>query len=545
MGGMKDEAKRITIPPLFPRVHVNDNGRDGKSMSLHKRSSLPSPTNKISDPPSTLSLSLPPPANNTRLTDQPEKNHFSPICNTSSASKLQEKLNKNGMNYPSPRGSSVTNTKPSSIKQNDYRFKSLANLDSLKVPVVRRSQTDPQADTDLSVLQFCNSSSSKDRGEAAASKAGLIRELFLPQCLEYESQHESLNVMRTQLNRRRGLDGFNVETQKKPKTVPPCEQDVSDCSEIDSLSGMSASSNDVSKVIGEKRFWKMRTYMINQQKIFAAQVFELHRLIMVQKMAAKSPNLVLESKLNGGKHDTMRPSHTHLLEMAASVVKKPINEKHKPVTEEYPEHMKPKLPLPPINKDLMTPMWPQQLLPPPGNQWLVPVMSPSEGLVYKPYTGPCPPSPSAFMVPFYGRGSLDTTFRFPVSTQLSNNYSPSPNARTTLDQTNPFGQLQRWSNTSSHMTQAIPFSLKKSQESNDSDVHGSTASSPPEKHKLDVLPLFPTEPTHHTDECEQKQQPIHRAIKAIPHNSTSASESAARIFRSIQEERRDSDHMIS
>lgn len=83
------------------------------------------------------------------------------------------------------------------------------------------------------------------------------------------------------------------------------------------------------------------------------------------------------------------------------------------------------------------------------------------------------------------------------------------------------------------MTQAIPFSLKKSQESNDSEVHGSTASSPPEKHKFDVLPLFPTEPTHH-------------AIKAIPHNPTSASESAARIFRSIQEERRDSDHhMIS
>lgn len=65
MGGMKDEAKRITIPPLFPRVHLNDTGRDGKkSMSLRKRSSLPSPTNKISDSSSTLSLSLPPPANN-------------------------------------------------------------------------------------------------------------------------------------------------------------------------------------------------------------------------------------------------------------------------------------------------------------------------------------------------------------------------------------------------------------------------------------------------------------------------------------------------
>ncbi|XP_018490520.1 protein HEADING DATE 3B [Raphanus sativus] len=447
MGGMKDEAKRITIPPLFPRVHLNDTGRDGKkSMSLRKRSSLPSPTNKISDSSSTLSLSLPPPANNACITDPPETNHLSPMCNTSPTSKIEEKLNKNGMIYPT--------------------------------------------------------------------------HLY---------------------NRRRALDGSNVETQKKSKTVPQLEQDVSDCSAIDSLSCMSASSNDAAKVIGgEKRFWKMRTYMINQQKIFAAQVFELHRLIMVQKMVAKSPNLVLESKFNGGKRGTMRSSHTHLLETAASMVKKTITEKHKHVTEEYPEHMKPKLFLPSINKDLLTPMWPQQLLPPPGNQWLVPVMSPSEGLVYKPYTGPCPPPSSAFMVPFCGQDSLNATFRFPVSTQLSNNYSLSPNART-----NPFGQLQGWSNTSSHMTQAIPFSLKKSQESNDSDVHGSTASSPPEKHKLDVLPLFPTEPNHHTDEYQHKQQPMGRAIKAIPHNSTSASESAARIFRFIQEERRDSDHMIS
>ncbi|CAN6820296.1 unnamed protein product [Brassica oleracea] len=518
MGGMRDEAKRITIPPLFPRVHLNDTGRNGKSMSLlHKRSSLPSLTNKISDSSSTLSLSLPPPADNACLTtDQPEKNHFPPICNTSPTTNLEEKLNKTAMNYPSPRESSVTNTKPSSIKQNEYHFKSLANLDSLKVPVLRRSQTDPQADTDLSVLQFCNSG-----GEAAGSKAALnnlhIPELLLPQCFEEESQNESLNVMKT---------------QKKPKTVPTCEQDVSDCSAIDSLSGISASSNDVARVIGEKRFWKMRTYMINQQKIFETQVFELHRLIMVQKMVAKSPNLVLESKLNGGKRGL---SHFHLLEMAASKVIKPITKKHKHVTEEYPEHMKPKVPLPSINKDLMTPMWPQQPLPPPGNQWLVPVMSPSEGLVYKPYTGPSPPPPSASMVPFYGQDSLNPTLGFPVSTQLNHSYFPPTNARTSLDQTNPFGQLQRWSNTSSHVTQASPFSFKKSQESNDSDVHGSTASSPPEKHKLDVLPLFPTKPTHHTDEYEEKQKPLRHAIKAIPHNSTSASESAARIFRSIQE----------
>ncbi|KAI5435234.1 hypothetical protein KIW84_021883 [Lathyrus oleraceus] len=40
--------------------------------------------------------------------------------------------------------------------------------------------------------------------------------------------------------------------------------------------------------------------------------------------------------------------------------------------------------------------------PPPPNQWLVPVMSPSEGLVYKPIIGPCPPNAGGIMTPLYG-----------------------------------------------------------------------------------------------------------------------------------------------
>lgn len=167
------------------------------------------------------------------------------------------------MIHPSARGSSVTNTKPSSIIQNEYHFKNLTNLDSLKAPLVRRSETNPQANTDLS-LQFCTSSSSiaGGGGEAAGSKVALdnlqIRELLL----QDESKNRSLNMMKTQLYRRRAVDVSNVETQKKLKTVPPREQDVLDRSAIDSLSGMSASSNDVARVIGDKMFWKMRTYMI-------------------------------------------------------------------------------------------------------------------------------------------------------------------------------------------------------------------------------------------------------------------------------------------
>ncbi|KAG4934092.1 hypothetical protein JHK87_048094 [Glycine soja] len=44
---------------------------------------------------------------------------------------------------------------------------------------------------------------------------------------------------------------------------------------------------------------------------------------------------------------------------------------------------------------------PSYVYPPPGNQWLVPVMSPFEGLVYKPIIWPCPPN-AGFMAPING-----------------------------------------------------------------------------------------------------------------------------------------------
>ncbi|KAE8659541.1 hypothetical protein F3Y22_tig00116962pilonHSYRG00617 [Hibiscus syriacus] len=66
-------------------------------------------------------------------------------------------------------------------------------------------------------------------------------------------------------------------------------------------------------------------------------------------------------------------------------------------------------------------------LSPPESQWLVPVMSPSEGLVYKPYAGPCPPT-AGFLAPVYGgcgplnqtavgADFLNTTYGVPASHQ--------------------------------------------------------------------------------------------------------------------------------
>ncbi|KAF6141328.1 hypothetical protein GIB67_008505 [Kingdonia uniflora] len=58
---------------------------------------------------------------------------------------------------------------------------------------------------------------------------------------------------------------------------------------------VSTSPGDVVGVIGQKKFWKARKAIANQQRVFAEQVFELHRLIKVQRYLARSPHLLLEN----------------------------------------------------------------------------------------------------------------------------------------------------------------------------------------------------------------------------------------------------------
>ncbi|KAL4570886.1 hypothetical protein LXL04_026550 [Taraxacum kok-saghyz] len=54
---------------------------------------------------------------------------------------------------------------------------------------------------------------------------------------------------------------------------------VSETSMVDSVSDADISPDDVVGVIGQKQFWKARRAMVNQQRLFGVQVFELHRLI--------------------------------------------------------------------------------------------------------------------------------------------------------------------------------------------------------------------------------------------------------------------------
>ncbi|KAK1267594.1 Protein EARLY FLOWERING 3 [Acorus gramineus] len=153
--------------------------------------------------------------------------------------------------------------------------------------------------------------------------------------------------------------------------------EVSETSMVDSVSRVDVSPDDVVGVIGQKHFWKARRAMANQQRVFAVQVFELHRLIKIQKLIAGSPHLLLEENpyitRPASKVSCKAPHLDFAVKSQAQIVMQ-IDDLERPKQ--------------PDNNPKVNP-WCFQ---PPANQWLIPVMSPSEGLVYKPYAGPFPPA---------------------------------------------------------------------------------------------------------------------------------------------------------
>lgn len=224
----------------------------------------------------------------------------------------------------------------------------------------------------------------------------------------------------------------------------------------------------------------------------------------------------------------------------------------------------------------------------PGQQWLVPVMSPSEGLVYKPYPGPgfmggvCGPFNSTpvsgnFMSSVYGvpasyhqgMGVLPDTspvgptyfppYGMPVvnpamsgSAVEQMNEFPGPGSHNQNGQLSEAGanfnmQQQTSCNvpTQKNVSQHMRF-----QASEGSELQGSTASSPRERaverhsnaERRDNLQLFPTAPPAQEGASQPHGTDLPtRVIRVVPHNPRSATESAARIFQSIQKERKQFD----
>ncbi|XP_028779005.1 ELF3-like protein 2 [Neltuma alba] len=369
--------------------------------------------------------------------------------------------------------------------------------------------------------------------------------------------------------------------------------------------GLKITPDDVMGVIGEKQFWRARATIINQQKVFVHQVFELHRLIKVQKLIAGSPSLLIQDKLLLSKPSLEESApkklqSDYIIEQPSSNAKLNNTKLEKPTPAECAENIL--LPLPGINSMSKAPpsvqlpnyghhsgnnqlalpaptnnTKPSQcyIYPAPGNQWLVPFMSPSEGLVYKPIVGQCPPN-TGLMGPVYSAcnpisltpGNKDVQdathvpYVFPpcgpavmhpssVSAFAHEQISPPPKMQSkgTTENYQSTGVVnsailyQSSSNMSSQISQVMSRHVTNDNHtSEDKDLQTSIGSSPPKRMKGDALPLFPMAPTFWASSDQQKAQAVEgnqpRIIKAIPHNPKSTIESAARIFRSIQEERK-------
>ncbi|KAL8152300.1 hypothetical protein V2J09_010060 [Rumex salicifolius] len=417
--------------------------------------------------------------------------------------------------------------------------------------------------------------------------------------------------------------------------------DVSRTSNVANLSDIDVSPDSVVDVIGLKHFWKARRAIVNQQRVFAVQVFELHRLIKVQQLIAESPEVLIDARAFLGK-STIKvtpikhiPSQYTLKALADS--NKPKDNPPKPnpkddyteatsesavakppVSASPPKPTQPNLihhPQFPANPALQIP--PPMAIPQPGgHQWLVPVMSPSEGLIYKPYPGPAFPSPLCG-----GCGPHGTTPPpLPAHPFINPNYGVQPSpyyhhpgyfppygmsvinsavSGSAVDQINHRSGSNPNGETGQTVIRMRNFSVQQQGSCNKlsqrhSELLGSTASSPSERaqdivrpvvarKEKDAFALFPTRATPpQTRETEQQPTTLVKAVphnprttpqpyeteqpntlvkavphivrtmsqpreteqqattlvKVVPHNARTATESAARIFRSIQEERR-------
>ncbi|CAI9784886.1 unnamed protein product [Fraxinus pennsylvanica] len=368
---------------------------------------------------------------------------------------------------------------------------------------------------------------------------------------------------------------------------------VSETSMVDSISAYDFSPDDVVGVIGQKHFWKARRAIVNQQKVFAVQVFELHRLVKVQRSIAGSPHLLLKDAAYLGKPVKASPAK----KLPLDYNKVPLNVSKRKMDSDKPSHptecsaentvekasvSSVQYSLPPVSGNPPAPsvsgannFGPWCFNQPNGQQWLIPMMTSSEGLIYKPYPGPgfmgsvCGGYGPHGSTPEYGFPALHHQYQLPSYLPAGRHgyFSPygmpivnpafsgssveqvnhvSTHNQSSAKEANPSPRHKHSVNMPSQKSSVFPdvSSLSASKGSE------FTASNPSENgmrnamEGRNVLQLFPTSPSLDIPDCSpqplERERPA-RVIKVVPHNAISATESAARIFMSIQEERKQYD----
>ncbi|XP_010526158.1 PREDICTED: protein EARLY FLOWERING 3-like [Tarenaya hassleriana] len=379
---------------------------------------------------------------------------------------------------------------------------------------------------------------------------------------------------------------------------------ISETSMVDSISSEDISPDDMVGIIGQKRFWKARKAISNQQRVFAVQVFELHRLVKVQRLMAASPHLLLDDGTYLGKSSPKNslvkkrfPGEYNLQPPLSCIATKCRDNFEKDNRQEMEcsaenavgkttsvsscknhkdDSDPPAAAIAATETEMTTTgcnggLW---CFPPQPHQWLVPVMSPSEGLVYKPYSSPgivgsgCGGYYSRFMPApmavsnFIGGGPVCGIPGFPAPQPyhpgigFSGYFPPysgptvNPNFSGHLEDVQqqsscnfPTAAAQPQPQSSCNFPNAAtppqprPLVTKPRPWNRESSrvMQGRSGSGPGSGMSRSALPLVRAAENSRGNE---RLLAATRVIKVVPHNPKAASESAARIFRSIQEERK-------
>ncbi|KAG8497139.1 hypothetical protein CXB51_008380 [Gossypium anomalum] len=400
MRGGNDE-----MSPMFHRLQMNDTNEGPKAppqnkMALYEQLNVPF---QRFNSGSLSMLPLPPNNNNNSLSDGDERSMLVPIHNSHESSILAEKFHsysilriklntikgnqeRNYMKATSNHSLDTTLAIPEVSKSNplqQVKFSNLKRFSSRKLGFndYLMVSTTPVSGID----QNCNySQQSKGWGFSKLKLSSLMQLHIVDEkkmkgsdSVDSDSRRYAGNVFdgsgrlfqshqnlmeRPNLilsnssidifNSEDDLDAWlhNIQTPEEKKCgAISRHKKARGASMVESISPFDISPDDIVGIIGEKNFWKVRRAIDNQQGAFTMQVFELHRLIKVQRLTAGSPHMLLEDTLHMAK-----PS------LDVSSIKK------------SPSNYVPKQPLFLKNR-----------------------------LVYKPYTDPCPPT-TGFLAPVYG-----------------------------------------------------------------------------------------------------------------------------------------------
>ncbi|CAA0824253.1 Protein EARLY FLOWERING 3 [Striga hermonthica] len=515
MKGGKNGEK--TMGPLFPRIHLNDTDKGGprapprNKMALYEQLSIPS-------------------------------HRFSRLSSNLNSS--QGSVSDKGPYFSHP------------LPPENPHARQYAQHSDLSIPSPQVEQADKLDQDDFSVPIFTRPVSNKNQEKPSASspthnhhplKSQTDKDTGTP---EHNTSRESENKNGEIFENCSLLDDIAAgDLCNGPSRNVNLERgdSVSEDSVLDVVCEVNLTPDDVVGVIGQKHFWNARRAIVNQQRVFAVQVFELHRLIKVQRSIAAAPQLLIEdsayvikpakplptkkrsldntlkSNQNEPIQKTEHEKAAHKNECSAeNILEKKSSSQNRPLTNSSHSITKPCL-----NQAQ-------------GHHWLIPVMSPSEGLVYKPYPGPgfagqpCNlPGASAMVSNFLG-----PPYGVPPLPQY--HFSPFPHF-------GYYGMPVMNAGTGPHVPAYDPGVQPGAGQSNGPvsegiGVQASTGSSPSEKQAgegQNVLSLFPVGPSIGAgapNSASQDSGPS-RVIKVVPRNGVSASQHAARIFMLIQQER--------